>query len=138
MDMPYPRNFVPSTTVTIDDARGHVVAGLSCQLFKPLLGYSTNGPQPLIIDAVVPNMAGIILRGLVRVPLSSPLVVNPGPSFWSLGLDPKMILSEDSNNVSWTWLDAIPWNYLLSDRLWSFFAFASHAVSPPPPPPPPT
>lgn len=131
----YPREFRPSTLCKINDDRGHELEFCELQVFKPLLGCSFNGQQPLIVDHRIPNMAGIVLRGLVRHPLPTVLDIRPGPAFWASGLVPWIVLSEDPNALRWRFLDAIPWNVGASSRLWSFFAAVDHVPPPPPPPP---
>lgn len=129
----YPYVFRPSTTCTVNDDRGHVQMSCPIQVFKPLLGCAFNGPQPLIVGHSIPNMAGMILRGLVGVYLPTALDLRPGPFAWGSGKVPWFVLSEDPNSVKWRWLDALPWSLGAELRLWSFFA----AVDPEPPPPPP-
>ena len=114
----YPRTFLPSTLVTVSDGVGHTVASCRAQLFKPLLGCSFNGQQPLIVNHKIPNQAGIILRGLVEIVVGGPLVIHPGPAYWKDGTPPSMILSEDPNALSWVWMDALPWLLPSGSRLW--------------------
>lgn len=132
----YPRVFRPTTLCKINDDRGHEVDLCELQVFKPLLGCSFNGQQALIVNHKIPNMAGAIIRGLVRYPLPSALDIKPGPAYWASGLVPWIVLSEDPNALKWRWLDAVPWNLDAANKLWSFFAAVDYV--PPPPPPPPT
>jgi hypothetical protein len=125
----YPHEFRPSTTGTVFDGLGHNTPFCELQLFKPLLGFVSNGPQVLIRSARVPNMAGAILRGLVHIPAGSPLALHPGPQYWLNSQVPYIVLIEDPNAEHWNWLDAIPWTLLSGDQLWSFFA-AKNTIPP--------
>lgn len=129
----YPGIFRPTTLVALTDGYGHVATNLQCQLFKPLLAYQTNGPQTKITP-VIPNAAGIILRGLCKTEAGSSVVPKPGPPYWRDNKDATMVLQEDPNGDVWTWLDAIPWDFTGGTKLWSFFS--AKAYTPPPPPTP--
>ena len=132
----YPRTFRPSTTCTLNDGLSHSVTLCPTQLFKPLLGYSTNGPQSKILSVSLPNQAGIILRGLVQHPIASPLGIICGPQNWGSSHIPFVTLDEDPNGFPWYFMDALPWlDQTGTKRIWSFFAATSYV---PPPPPPPT
>lgn len=133
----YPGKFKPSTHVTVNDHFGHTEAGLFCQIYKPLLGLSLNGPQSSIIGHALPNMAATIIRALVRVPMGSALQIKPGPGYWIAGAAPTMVLDEDPNHEDWIWMDAVPWTLPDLSTLWSVYAAKDHSLFPPPPPPPP-
>lgn len=138
--MPYPRTFTPNFVATVRDDRGHTETPISMQVFKPMLGCNFNGQQSLISGHKLPNMAGVVLRGLMRVPSDSLLSIKPGPQYWGTGLVPNFSSLEDPNGLKWWIFDAFPWGIGVADRLWSFFAatdFLPAPLPPPPPPPPP-
>lgn len=134
--MAYPHAFVTNCLATIRDGHGNTSVNVELMLFRPLLGCQFNGPQVLIAGHTLPEMAGEVMRGLLRVPFGSPLNITPGPGVWATNVVPSIQLNDDPNAERWYIMDALPWSYGMADRLWSFYA-AKDYVSPPPPPPPP-
>lgn len=132
----YPNTFRPTTTCTVVDGYGHTANSVLLQLFKPLLGYSTNGPQPRIPNLSLPNQAGAILRGLFQLAPATTLTIKPGPKWWSTGNQAYIRLDEDPLTEAWDILDAVPWlNQAGTSQIWSFFAAKAYVAPTPPAPP---